>query len=77
MSRTNRKRPGARPGGPRRRITVRSTKRTPPDLRKLSRALLDLAAAQAEAAGAAFLIAKPFTPESFDEALGAVLGAHP
>ena len=33
--------------------------------------------AQAEAAGAAFLIAKPFTPESFDEALGAVLGAHP
>jgi|GEM_PF-2817952 hypothetical protein len=49
MSRTNRKRPGARPGGPRRRITVRSTKRTPPDLRKLSRALLDLAAAQAEA----------------------------
>ena len=44
MSRTNRKRPGARPGGPRRRITVRSTKRTPPDLRKLSRALLDLGA---------------------------------
>ena len=33
--------------------------------------------AQAEAAGAAFLIAKPFTPESFDEALGAVMGAHP
>ena len=33
--------------------------------------------AQAEAAGAAFLIAKPFTPESFDEALGAGLGAHP
>jgi two-component system chemotaxis response regulator CheY len=31
--------------------------------------------AQAEAAGAAFLIAKPFTPEVFDEALGAVLGA--
>ena len=31
--------------------------------------------AQAEAAGAAFLIAKPFTPEAFDEALGSVLGA--
>ena len=31
--------------------------------------------AQAEAAGAAFLIAKPFTPEVFDEVLGSVLGA--
>jgi len=33
--------------------------------------------AQAEAAGASFLIAKPFTPEAFDEALGSVLGARP
>lgn len=49
MSRTNRNRPGPRPKRQPRRITVRSTKRTPPDLRKLSRALLDLAAAQAEA----------------------------
>lgn len=31
--------------------------------------------AQAEAAGAAFLIAKPFTAETFDEVLGAALGA--
>ena len=32
---------------------------------------------QATAAGAAFLIAKPFTPETFDEALGAVLAPAP
>lgn len=31
--------------------------------------------AQAEAAGASFLVAKPFTPEAFDQALGPVLGA--
>jgi branched-subunit amino acid aminotransferase/4-amino-4-deoxychorismate lyase len=49
MSRTKRNSPGARPGKPQRNITVRSTRRTPPDLHKLSRALLDLAAAQAEA----------------------------
>jgi two-component system chemotaxis response regulator CheY len=31
--------------------------------------------ARAEGSGAAFLIAKPFTPEAFDDALSAVL--HP
>lgn len=50
MSRTNRNQPGSRTKGKSpRRITVRSTRRTPPDLHKLSRALLELAAAQAEA----------------------------
>lgn len=49
MSRTSRNRPGSRPRKAQRRITVRSTRRTPPDLHKLSRALLELAAAQAEA----------------------------
>ncbi|MEQ4522567.1 response regulator, partial [Nocardioides kribbensis] len=31
--------------------------------------------ARAEASGAAFLIAKPFTPEAFDAALAPVVGA--
>jgi hypothetical protein len=34
---------------PERRISVRAVRRDPPDLRKLSRALIALAAAQAEA----------------------------
>jgi hypothetical protein len=36
-------------GEPMRRITVRSVKKNPPDLSKLGRALIDVAAAEAEA----------------------------
>jgi hypothetical protein len=46
MSRTNRNRRG---GGRQRNISVRAVRRDPPDLRKLSRALIQLAMAQAAA----------------------------
>lgn len=67
MSRTNRKKPGARRNPQPRRITVRSTRRTPPDLRKLSRALLDLAAAQAEADAQASAARADDTASDFGE----------
>jgi hypothetical protein len=45
-SKSRRKKDGRRPE---RRISVRAVRRDPPDLKKLSRALIDLAIAQAEA----------------------------
>jgi hypothetical protein len=53
MSRTYKDSPNAkhsRPRGRRRDISVRAVRREPPDLRKLSRALISLAMAEAEAA---------------------------
>ena len=57
MSRTFKDAPGNRPDrsgpgrgrGKRRNIAVRAVRRDPPDLRKLSRALIQLAMAEAEA----------------------------
>lgn len=48
MSRTRKDAPG-RKGARDRQISVRAVRRDPPDLRKLSRALIQLAMAQAEA----------------------------
>lgn len=49
MSRTRKDSPAGKGGARERHITVRAVRRDPPDLRKLSRALIQLAMAQAEA----------------------------
>jgi hypothetical protein len=51
MSRTFKDSPNAKSRGPgkQRNISVRAVRRDPPDLRKLSRALIQLAIAEAEA----------------------------
>ena len=66
MSRTYKDSPNAKhtrpPRGRRRDISVRAVRRDPPDVRKLSRALISLAMAEAEAA-AELDPAAPTTPE--------------
>lgn len=49
----NRRRPRKKPLRTERRIRVRSIRRSPPDLRRLSRTLIELAMAEAEAAAEA------------------------
>lgn len=66
MSKTTRRRNGGR--GRDRHISVRGVRRDPPDLRKLSRALIALAVAQAEADAQSQGTTKPGSDrESSDE----------
>lgn len=62
MGKTYRK--GAGSKRPERRITVRGVRRKQPDLRKLARALIDVAAAQAEADAQAEAAASSPAPPS-------------
>ncbi len=62
MSRTYKD--SAKGGGRERHISVRAVRRNPPDLRKLSRALIALAMAQAAAEAAAEADAKQRTDEA-------------
>ena len=62
MGKAYRKGPGS--ARPERRITVRGVRRKQPDLRKLARALIDLAAAQAEADAQAEAAVSSATPPS-------------
>lgn len=62
MSRTYRK--GTKGSGRERHLAVRAVRRTPADLRKLSRALIELAIAQAEAEAAASSTTEPTDPSN-------------